>query len=264
MNLLVLGPQGAGKGTQAKRISDEYGIPHIATGDMFRAEQAAGTDFGKQVGEIMARGELVPDDVVVAIVSERIDQPDASNGFILDGFPRTVPQAVALDRMLKEKGLKLDAVIELKVNANALHQRIATRAAEATARGEALRPDDNPEVLRTRLEAYHNQTAPLVDYYRLQGVLKTVDGMATIPEVAQAIDRLLGPSASGKTEEKTAAPKPAAAAQRPPAGQHQRAEKAKATAKKAAKKPAKAARKASTARAPAGRRPRAKGSARRG
>jgi len=264
MRLILLGPPGAGKGTQAQRLVARHGIVQLSTGDMLRAAVKAGTAVGLRAKDIMARGELVPDDVVVAIVSERIDQPDASNGFILDGFPRTVPQAVALDRMLKEKGLKLDAVIELKVNANALHQRIATRAAEATARGEALRPDDNPEVLRTRLEAYHNQTAPLVDYYRLQGTLKTVDGMATIPEVAQAIDRLLGPSASGKTEEKTAAPKPAAAAQRPPAGQHQRAEKAKATAKKAAKKPAKAARKASTARAPAGRRPRAKGSARRG
>ena len=270
MRLILLGPPGAGKGTQAQRLVARHGIVQLSTGDMLRAAVKAGTAVGLRAKDIMARGELVPDDVVVAIVSERIDQPDASDGFILDGFPRTVPQAVALDRMLKEKGLKLDAVIELKVNANALHQRIATRAAEATARGEALRPDDNPEVLRTRLEAYHNQTAPLVDYYRLQGALKTVDGMATISEVAQAIDRLLGPSASGKTGEKparkadkTVPPKSAAAAQRPLAG-HQRAEKTKATAKKAAKKPAKAARKASTARAPAGRRPRAKGSARRG
>jgi len=271
MRLILLGPPGAGKGTQAQRLVARHGIVQLSTGDMLRAAVKAGTAVGLRAKDIMARGELVPDDVVVAIVSERIDQPDASDGFILDGFPRTVPQAVALDRMLTEKGLKLDAVIELKVNANALYQRIATRAAEATARGEALRPDDNPEVLRTRLEAYHNQTAPLVDYYRLQGALKTVDGMATISEVAQAIDRLLGPSASGKTGEKparkadkTVPPKSAAAAQRPLAGQHQRAEKTKATAKKAAKKPAKAARKASTARAPAGRRPRAKGSARRG
>ena len=139
----------------------------------------------------MARGELVPDDVVVAIVADRIGEPDAKKGFILDGFPRTVPQAVALDRMLKDKGLKLDAVIELKVDANILHKRIASRIGEATARGEALRADDDPEVLKRRLEAYREQTAPLVDYYRWQGSLRTIDGMAPIDDVARAIDRAL-------------------------------------------------------------------------
>jgi adenylate kinase len=139
----------------------------------------------------MARGELVPDDVVVAIVADRIGEPDAKKGFILDGFPRTVPQAVALDRMLKDKGLKLDAVLELKVDANILHKRIASRIGEATARGEALRADDDPEVLKRRLEAYREQTAPLVDYYRWQGSLRTIDGMEPIPEVARAIDQAL-------------------------------------------------------------------------
>jgi adenylate kinase len=139
----------------------------------------------------MDRGELVPDDVVVAIVADRIDQPDAKKGFILDGFPRTVPQAVALDRMLKEKRLTLDGVIELKVNGEILHQRIANRVAQMRARGEALRSDDDPDVLKRRIEAYREQTAPLVDYYRWQGALKTVDGMAPIAEVAQAIDLAL-------------------------------------------------------------------------
>jgi adenylate kinase len=139
----------------------------------------------------MARGELVPDDVVVAIVSDRIDEPDAHKGFILDGFPRTVPQAHALDRMLREKGLKLDAVIELKVDEGILLKRIERRIAETKARGEALRADDDPQVLHRRLLAYRDQTAPLATYYRLQSVLRSVDGMAPIPEVSNAIDRML-------------------------------------------------------------------------
>jgi adenylate kinase len=142
--------------------------------------------------------------VVVAIVADRIDQPDARKGFILDGFPRTVPQAVALDRMLAAKGMKLDGVIELKVDANVLHERIANRVAEAKARGETLRPDDNPEVLRTRMQAYRDQTAPLVDYYRKQGVLGSVNGMAPIAEVADAIDRLLDPAPPSKPTGKKA------------------------------------------------------------
>ncbi len=147
--------------------------------------------IGLRAKDIMARGELVPDDLVVAIVSDRIDEPDAHKGFILDGFPRTVPQAHALDRMLREKGLGLDAVIELKVDEGILLKRIEKRIAETKARGEPLRPDDNPDVLRRRLLAYRDQTAPLVAYYQLQSVLRSVDGMAPIPEVASAIDRLL-------------------------------------------------------------------------
>jgi adenylate kinase len=193
MRLILLGPPGAGKGTQAQRLVEKHGIVQLSTGDMLRAAVKAETPVGLRAKDLMARGELVPDDVVVAIVSDRVDQPDARKGFILDGFPRTVPQAVALDKMLAEKGLKLDAVIELKVDAHALHKRIENRVAEATARGEPLRADDNAEVLRTRLEKYHELTAPLVDYYRLQGALKTVDGMAAIPEVAAAIDGVLAP-----------------------------------------------------------------------
>src|ERR1700716_3041860 len=159
MRLILLGPPGAGKGTQAQRLVDKHGIVQLSTGDMLRAAVKAGTAVGLRAKDIMDRGELVPDDVVVAIVSDRVDQPDAKKGFILDGFPRTVPQAVALDRMLAAKGLKLEGVIELKVDTSILHERIANRVAETKARGEALRPDDNPEVLRTRIETYREQTA---------------------------------------------------------------------------------------------------------
>jgi adenylate kinase len=191
MRLILLGPPGAGKGTQAQRLVKKYGIVQLSTGDMLRAAVGAGTPIGLRAKDIMARGDLCPDELVVAIVAERIDQPDAGKGFILDGFPRTVPQAEALDRMLDAKGMKLDGVIGLKVDADILQSRIANRVAECKARGEALRPDDNPDVLRTRIEAYRAQTAPLVDYYRGQGVLKLVNGMAPISEVAAAIDRLL-------------------------------------------------------------------------
>jgi adenylate kinase len=216
MRLILLGPPGAGKGTQAQRLVKKHGIVQLSTGDMLRAAVGAGTPIGHRAKDIMARGELVPDDVVVAIVADRIDQPDARKGFILDGFPRTVPQAVALDRMLSAKGMKLDAVVELKVDANILHKRIANRVALAKANGEALRPDDNPEVLRTRIEAYREQTAPLVDYYRSQGALKSVNGMAPISEVASAIDRLLDAAPPAKkAPRKKAAAKAAAAGKRP-------------------------------------------------
>jgi adenylate kinase len=191
MRLILLGPPGAGKGTQAKNLVDKHGIVQLSTGDMLRAAAAAGTPVGMRAKETMARGELVPDDVVVAIVADRIAQPDAKNGFILDGFPRTVPQAEALDRMLHQKGLDLDAVIELKVDEGILLKRIEKRIAEMAARGEALRADDNPEALHKRLEAYRIQTAPLIAFYAGKGTLRTVDGMVPIADVAKAIDLVL-------------------------------------------------------------------------
>ena len=222
MRLILLGPPGAGKGTQAQRLVAKHGLVQLSTGDMLRAAVNAGTAVGLRAKDIMARGELVPDDVVVAIVSDRIDQPDARKGFILDGFPRTVPQAHALDRMLKEKGLGLDAVIELKVDEGMLLDRIEKRIAEMKARGEPLRPDDNPDVLRRRLLAYRDQTAPLVAYYQLQSVLRSIDGMAPIPEVAGAIDRvLLAPSTKNQSAKnqsvKGQAQAPAKAAAKKPA-----------------------------------------------
>jgi adenylate kinase len=259
MKLILLGPPGAGKGTQAQRLVDKHGIVQLSTGDMLRAAVKAGTPVGLRAKDIMDRGELVPDEVVVAIVSDRIDQPDARKGFILDGFPRTVPQAVALDRLLKEKGLKLDAVIELKVDARILLKRIENRIAETKASGQPLRSDDDPEKLKRRVEIYHEQTAPLVDYYRLEGALTSVDGMASISEVASAIDQALGGSSQGRPKaaarrptEKKAAPKKAAPKKTAPKTAERAAKKlAKKPVKKAAakagtsaKKAAKAARKA--------------------
>jgi adenylate kinase len=187
MRIILLGPPGAGKGTQAARIVERFGIPQLSTGDMLRAAVAAGTPVGLKAKEIMERGDLVPDDVVVGIVAERIAQDDARKGFILDGFPRTVGQAKAFDDMLAKKGLKLDAVIEFQVDEGALVKRIETRAAEAQARGEPVRKDDNPEVFKTRLEAYRAQTAPLSAYYREKGALKSVAGMKPIDEVTREI-----------------------------------------------------------------------------
>src|SRR5262249_40449812 len=191
MRLILLGPPGAGKGTQAQRLVAKHGLVQLSTGDMLREAVKAGTSVGLRAKEIMERGELCPDDLVVAIVADRIDQPDAHNGFVLDGFPRTVPQAHALDRMLAAKGLALDAVIELKVDEGMLLKRIEKRIAETHARGEALRADDNEDVLRRRILAYRDQTTPLTTYYQLQGVLRSVDGMAPIPDVSAAIDRAL-------------------------------------------------------------------------
>ena len=193
MRLILLGPPGAGKGTQAQRLIAKHGIVQLSTGDMLRAAVAAGTPVGLRAKSIMERGELVPDDIVVAIIADRIGQSDAKQGFVLDGFPRTVPQAEALDRLLAERGLELDAVMELKVDEGILLQRIERRVAEMTGRGEKVRADDNPEVLKGRLSAYRAQTAPLVDYYASKGMLKTVDGMASIDDVTAAIAGHLKP-----------------------------------------------------------------------
>ena len=197
MRLILLGPPGAGKGTQARRLVDRYGIVQLSTGDLLREAAAAGTPAGMKAHEIMARGELVPDDMVVAIVADRIGQPDCDRGFILDGFPRTVAQAEALDRLLANKGLTLDAVVNFKVDEGILLQRVEARVKEMSARGEALRADDNPEALHRRLVAYRAQTAPLVEYYSGKGLLRSVDGMGQIDDVTAAIEaQLASPGAT--------------------------------------------------------------------
>ena len=192
MRLILLGPPGAGKGTQSQRLVAAHGIVQLSTGDMLRAAIRDGTPIGLLAKDIMARGDLVPDEVVVGIIADRIQGEDAHNGFVLDGFPRTVAQAEALDRLLGEKELDLDGVVELKVDEGILLQRIESRLAEMKLRGEAIRPDDNPEAFKTRLDAYRGQTAPLIQYYRSVGKLKSVDGMAAIDEVTDSIDRVLG------------------------------------------------------------------------
>ena len=222
MRLILLGPPGAGKGTQAQRLVDKHKIVQLSTGDMLRAAVKAGTPIGLRARDIMDRGELVPDAIVVGIVADRIEEPDAKNGFILDGFPRTVAQAEALDRMLNDKGLALDGVIELKVDENALLGRIEKRISETLARGESVRADDNPETLKKRVLAYSAQTAPLAAHYADKGALSSLDGMASITEVAAEIDRILDakgaksvPKKRSKTVRKGAprARRPAKAAQ---------------------------------------------------
>jgi adenylate kinase len=187
MRLILLGPPGAGKGTQANRLVEKHGIVQLSTGEMLRAAAAAGTPVGKRAHEIMERGELVPDDVMVGIIDERLDAPDTAKGFILDGFPRTVAQAEALDRLLDDKGLALDAVIEIAVDDELLQSRIENRIRETG----GARADDTVETLKKRLAVYHAQTAPVADYYREKSTLKTVDGMGTMDEVSTAIERLV-------------------------------------------------------------------------
>lgn len=183
MRVIMLGPPGAGKGTQALRLAERLGIPPLSTGDMLRAAAAKGTPVGLAVRDIMARGELVSDEVVIECVSERIAEPDAATGFILDGFPRTIPQAMGLDEMLAAAGTVLDAVLELKVGEPALLDRVIFRAREAKAAGQPVRADDNAEALKVRLDAYRKQTEPLKDYYRLAGLLRTVDGLLPIDRI---------------------------------------------------------------------------------
>jgi adenylate kinase len=195
MRLILLGPPGAGKGTQAQRLVNKHGIVQLSTGDMLRAAVQARTPIGLQAKAVMESGALVPDDIVVAIIKDRIREPDANRGFILDGFPRTVAQAEALDAMLERNGLKLDAAIELKVDPEKLVSRIVNRAAQATATGQPVRKDDDPEVFKTRLAAYFRDTAAVTPYYRAKGLLHEVDGMSGIDAVTRAIDDVLAPVA---------------------------------------------------------------------
>lgn len=266
MRLILLGPPGAGKGTQAQRLVQKYGIVQLSTGDMLRAAVAAETPIGLKAKDIMASGALVPDEVVVGIIADRIEESDAKNGFILDGFPRTVPQAEALDDLLKQKRLKLDAVIELRVNESALLERVETRVAQMRERGEAVRADDTPEVLSNRLASYRAQTEPLVHYYSDKRKLITIDGMMSIEEVTEAINKVLAAlveadSAKDAKKEAKASAKRASAKKgavkavkpaKAPAKATKAAKKtakkaAKATAKKVAKKAKKAAKSAKKA-----------------
>jgi adenylate kinase len=191
MRLIFLGPPGAGKGTQAKLLTEKYGIPQLSTGDMLRAAVQAQTDVGKRAKAVMDAGQLVSDEIVNEIVSDRIDSADCARGFILDGYPRTVPQAVALGKMLEGKGLRLDSVIELKVDEDALVRRIENRVAETIAAGGTVRSDDNPEAFKKRLVEYREKTAPLSQHYAATGELKTVDGMASVETVTSEINRIL-------------------------------------------------------------------------
>lgn len=185
MRLVLLGPPGAGKGTQAALLVERLSVPQLSTGDMLRAAVAASSPVGLQAKAMMERGELVSDAIVLDLVVARIQQPDAVRGFILDGFPRTVTQAETLDAILEERNLALDAVLELQVNLDALVERMANRVAETRARGEPTRADDTPDAFRTRLEAYREQTVPLSVYYKNKALLRTVDGMRSIDEVSQ-------------------------------------------------------------------------------
>jgi adenylate kinase len=191
VRLILLGPPGAGKGTQAQRLVERHTIPQLSTGDMLRAAVAAKTPIGIKAKDVMDSGGLVSDDIVVGIIKDRIAEPDAKSGFILDGFPRTVAQAEALDGMLKSEGLKLDAVIELVVDQNALVHRIVKRAEEAKAAGQPVRKDDDPEVFKTRLEAYNRDTAVVAPYYEKAGKLTKIDGMQPMDQVSSAISGVL-------------------------------------------------------------------------
>jgi adenylate kinase len=241
MRLILLGPPGSGKGTQAQRLVQRHGIVQLSTGEMLRAAVAAQTPVGLKAKDIMASGGLVPDDIVVGIISDRLDQPDAKKGFILDGFPRTLPQAEALDELLKKKHMRLDAVVELRVNESALLQRVETRVAEMRARGEEVRIDDTQEVLTKRLASYRSLTEPLIHYYSERRKLLTVDGMMTIEHVTREINRIL--AAIGAVEAKAAqagAAKRTAKVTKPAAEVTKSGSKGAGASKKTAKAPRKA------------------------
>lgn len=191
MRLIFLGPPGAGKGTQAARLVQKHGIPQLSTGDMLRAAVAAATPVGLQAKAVMESGGLVSDEIVIGIIADRINEPDAQKGFILDGFPRTLAQAVALDTMLHERGMELDSVLELRVDQDALVGRIIKRAEDARAAGQPVRKDDDPEVFKTRLAAYNRDTAIVAPHYEKKGMLKVIDGMKPIDQVAAQIDAAL-------------------------------------------------------------------------
>jgi len=197
MNLILLGAPGAGKGTQAREISARRGLVQLSTGEMLRAAVKAGTPVGLKAKDVMARGGLVSDAIVIGIIEDRIAEPDCAKGFILDGFPRTLQQAAALDALLGAKGKRLDAVIELKIDDSALLARVENRAREALAAGGTVRADDNAEALRTRLLAYYRETAPLIGYYFAKGNLRSIDGMADIAAVTRSIEAILAGSAAG-------------------------------------------------------------------
>jgi adenylate kinase len=249
MRLILLGPPGAGKGTQALRLVEKYKIVQLSTGDMLRAAVAAGTEVGLRAKSIMEAGQLVPDEVVVAIIADRIGQPDAKNGFVLDGFPRTVPQAQALDRLLAERNMKLDAVIELKVDEGILLDRIEKRVADMIVRGEKVRSDDNPEVLKGRLAAYRTQTAPLADYYGQKGMLRAVDGMAPVDNVTAALRAILS---------RAKAKKPAAKSKTTPKAKKTTKKTTKPVARQAAKAKSKAKTKSKAKSAPKAKKAKAK------
>jgi adenylate kinase len=253
MRLILLGPPGAGKGTQAQRLIHKYNIVQLSTGEMLRAAVAAQTPVGLQAKDIMAGGGLVPDEIVIGIISDRLDQPDMKNGFILDGFPRTVPQAAALDELLKKKHIKLDAVVELRVNESALLSRVETRVAEMRARGEEVRVDDTPEVLSKRLASYRTLTEPLIHYYSERRKLLTVDGMMTIEHVTREIGRIL--AAIGAVEAKATQKAAKKSAAKPAKTASRNTSRTAKPAPKAAKRPAKAARKAAKAASKGSKRP---------
>jgi adenylate kinase len=193
MNVILLGPPGCGKGTQAARLKEKYGVIPLSTGDMLRAAVAAGTDVGRKAKAIMDAGHLVPDDVVVGVIAERIGQADVQQkGFVLDGFPRTVAQAKSLDQMMEKRGWKLDHIIELKVDEKALFARIDKRVRETAAAGGAVRADDNAETLKKRISVYREQTQPILPYYETSGRLEAVNGMAPIDEVTRQLEAIIG------------------------------------------------------------------------